>query len=256
MHSHLPSQNRISSINEIFNFSTFCIGSEDLSELETELSYEFDADKFELMLYTIDSLVSWESLEGGPYIQMDKIVSQSNQTKVNPSNSHIELIGEIFEEVIKKLSELPIDFVFVDGKYQIKNNTKFTDFVRNLILNKPSLSLHKKSLICKRGSNGDYYIDPRLSGEAENITSSKILEKMKSDAGGETPFIYMRGKKIHFNIHFLETTTLDINTFGVHPKFLTYVIEQLESKIYKACVRGSSINRLYNSGSHVGSISG
>ena len=83
LHSHLGSVDRINSFSRGAYLKTFCLGSSELSELNMELSTEFDETRFELMLYTIDSYVAWESLEGGPYISMDKITLQSPNSRLN-----------------------------------------------------------------------------------------------------------------------------------------------------------------------------
>lgn len=252
LHSHLPSIGRIVTTNNTFPVQSFCIGSEDLSELEIELSVDFDAEKFELMLYTIDSLVVWESIEGGPHKYMDTIIAEEEDIRISYSLSIIrDLYIEFKRHVLNNLNYLPLDFVFVNNRYQIKNNSKFMNFIKESFLQNSNLRCYSDNIICKRGTDGEYYSNVLLKND--NLTSSipsEVLKNIKID--GELPFIYIQGKKIHFNINFSETNNqIDISEYIVYPKFLEYVSEQLESQIYEACVRGSSINKLSNTSNNV-----
>lgn len=256
-HSHLPSRMKFGYSDNPFQVSKFCIGSEDLSELHIMLTVDFDIVMFESMLYVIDSLVSWESLEGGPHIRMEKIVTQSDETLIDPNQDRIEDMYLSFQRyyLSKTIKALPFEFVYNNNAYRIKQNSKFTEFVKQGFLTTSRLSQYIPKLFCKKGVAG-YYTDTRLVNTANNTTREQVLEQMKQRNGGELPFVYIQGEKIHFDIKSVESNPLDINEFGIHPNFLNYVTEQLESKIYKACVRGSSINRLSNTSPHVRRIPG
>lgn len=252
LHSHLSSINRITGADYVFPVQSFCIGSEDLSELEIELSVDFDIEKFELMLYTIDSLVSWESLEGGPHKRMETIISEEDDDEISCSSSIMkDLYVEFKRYTLNELYHLPFDFVFVNNRYQIKNNSKFMNFVKDSFLQNSNLRRYSNNIICKRGTNGKYYTNRLIQNpDFTSGNPSDILKRIKMN--GELPFIYIQGKKIHFNINFSETNNqIDISEYIVYPKFLEYVSEQLESQIYKACVRGSSINKLSNTSADV-----
>lgn len=252
LHSHLSSITRITSASGTFPVQSFCIGSEDLSELEIELSVDFDIEKFELMLYTIDSLVAWESIEGGPHKYMDTIIAEEEDTRISYSLSIIkDLYREFKTYILNNINYLPLDFVFINNRYQIKNNSKFMNFIKDSFLQNSNLRVYSDNIICKRGTDGEYYSNALLkSADLTSSNSLNVLKNIKID--GELPFIYIQGKKIHFNINFSETNNqIDISEYIVYPKFLEYVSEQLESQIYKACVRGSSINKLSNTSADV-----
>lgn len=254
VHSHLPSINRIENAYGVFPVNEFCIGTEDLSELEIELSVDFDIEKFELMLYTIDSLVSWESLEGVPHKHMQTVVAELVERRLTLSSNDMQTLYSMLHNYLTDLPSLPFDFVFVNDHYQIKNNTKFNDVIKDAFLNDYNLKTYVTNVLCKRGTDNHFYSHTAL--ENAGTDNSHILTGIKNEMDGQLPFIYIQGKPIHFNINFLGTNNrIDIAEYNVYPKFLAYVSEQLESEIYKACVRGSSINKLSNTGDNVRRVS-
>jgi len=66
-HSHLNSR----SLNNLFDVTSFCTGSTDLTALISEFREDFNEDRFDLFLYQINNFVEWESIEGTPYIYLD-----------------------------------------------------------------------------------------------------------------------------------------------------------------------------------------
>ncbi|ALN97301.1 hypothetical protein BOX09_gp57 [Flavobacterium phage Fpv1] len=254
MHSHLPGISKITGFNECLITNNFCIGSEDLSELDIELSAEFDSDKFELMLYTIDSLVAWESLEGGPYFRMGEITIEDAAIRVTTSTSEIMSIYRKFLSYVSyELAlpqKLPLNFVYIDGVFKIKKDFVFTQFLKDAFLNNENLKEYVTKVICKKGSDGKFYTYPEMG---QRISGPQLItNKIKEQGSGEMPFLYIQGKKLSFNILPIEQiTTIDISEYGIYPNFLDYVCKQLESEIYKACVRGSGINYIETSSNYV-----
>lgn len=249
MHSHLPLIPKLINHSYCLLANNFCIGSEDLSELDIELSVEFDADKFELMLYTIDSFVAWESLEGGPYYKLSNIVIEDVLIRVTTDSSKIVSIYQNFKNnELDALSKLPFNFVFIDGIFKIKKDLIFIEFIKNSFLKNEHLIANVKDIICKKGTDNKFYTYPNL-GQIIN-SPVEVMNNLKSIEPG-IPFLYIQGKELNFNILPIETTTIDISEYGVYPKFLDYVAEQLESQIYKACVRGSGIHYIENSNKYV-----
>lgn len=66
-HSHLNSR----SLDNLFDLSSFCTGSTDLTALISEFREGFNEDRFDLFLYQINNFVEWESIEGTPYIYLN-----------------------------------------------------------------------------------------------------------------------------------------------------------------------------------------
>jgi hypothetical protein len=251
MHSHLPGISKITDFSECLTTNSFCIGSEDLSELDIELSAEFDSDKFELMLYTIDSLVAWESLEGGPHCRIGEITVENAAIRVTTSTSEIMRIYTEFQNYELSVSQkLPFNFVYMDNIYKIKKDSVFTEYLREAFLSNENLKDYIVRVICKKGSDGKFYTYPEIG---QMISGPQLItNRIKEQGSGEMPFLYIQGKKLSFNILPIEQiTTIDISEYGIYPNFLDYVCKQLESEIYKACVRGSGINYIETSSNYV-----
>jgi len=74
LHSHLPA-NRFSSFSDAMRFSDFCLGDDTEIRYQQESLYEeYSPEMFQLFLWTLSSIVNWESIEGVPHINMNRIV--------------------------------------------------------------------------------------------------------------------------------------------------------------------------------------
>lgn len=251
MHSHLPAISKITNFSQCLITNDFCIGSEDLSELDIELSTEFDSDKFELMLYTIDSLVAWESLEGGPHIKIESIAIEDISVRLTTPLGEITTIYKHFQNYELVLAQkLPFNFVYIDDVFKIKKDSVFTQFLKDAFLNNENLKEYATRIICKKGSDDKFYTYPEIG---QIIFSPQvIINRIKEQSNDEIPFVYIQGKKLSFNVlPIKQITTIDISEYGIYPNFLNYVSKQLEYEIYKACVRGSGINYLESSNNNV-----
>lgn len=253
MHSHLDTH-FVSNYSQVGYMKQFCLGSTELSELQMELNSEFDENQFELFLYTLDSYVSWESLEGGPHISMDKIVLNESRNEIGLSNSDM---GELYRMMNRaysnrSLNRLPFNFIFTQGRYRIKHDKIFEDNIKELFIGDGPISNHGNLVLCKKSlADGKYYRMPSQS------TSNPVdtLANIKSTYN-EVPFIYIQGQKIEFSITNIQNNhVIDLSEYIIYPKFLKYVSEQYECEIYQKCVRGSAINYIHNSSNYVRSNS-
>jgi len=77
--SHLSSQASTTS------FSHFCLGGTPFSTLCRTLAIEFNPHMFGLFLAQLESYLSWESLEGGPYKRMENIHERGHYHSVSIS---------------------------------------------------------------------------------------------------------------------------------------------------------------------------
>lgn len=105
-HSHLTSSS--------FQFSNFCTGSGPIHSDIIALQDEFDEDIFIGMLFNLDAYVRWESLEGGPYIKMENIVSERVNKNLSLSEKNKNLIA-----FIKEYDNVPIKYNPVTNRYFI-----------------------------------------------------------------------------------------------------------------------------------------
>lgn len=75
-HSHLPCTNPASMAKDIkLTYFNFCLGEGEICQVFQMLETGFNPDIFTMLLYQIDNYVRWESLDGGPHIKMENLIS-------------------------------------------------------------------------------------------------------------------------------------------------------------------------------------
>ena len=63
--------------------SYFCVGGDtDVSRMMAEFEVDMNFDRYELFLFCVDSMITWESLEGVPFIRME-VVKNANHLTVS-----------------------------------------------------------------------------------------------------------------------------------------------------------------------------
>lgn len=237
-HSHLTA-NKPLSFYDTLGIKDFCIGSGEINETMTnmwESDYIFNDAIFESFLYAIDSVVEWESIEGGPHIRMNKVLIGGNETNANTiSDANLK---SYYNKFYNSISELDVDFVFSENRYKIKQNNKFEDKVKQGIIS--YLQDYAKYLIVtKVGDNYFGYSEPIVE------TEEQLIERFSSY--GELPYTYIQGNKLEFKVLPFNGELKDISTYNVHPKFLDYVAKQLEQQLFYKSVRKSGIERYHQS---------
>lgn len=246
-HSHLTKKTGLEQINNLFAISQFCIGSEDVSELIISQQHEFDTGVFELFLYTLDNMVCWESIEGNPHYRMAKITNGIEEFTINVDNYPYHELYVSLSRAIKRQTEsffdeegIPcnINFVFNEGRFKIKRDTNFSNFIKQHYLINNNLESHRQYALVKEGDDGRFF--------GYNTTTMRNVDNLLKNTQN-LPFTYIQGTKHEFKIiNRSEEIQEDINEYNIYPKFLNYVAEQLEIYIYESCIRGSSHHKLAN----------
>lgn len=235
-HSHLPSMDRPSEDQVDYNVfsigSTFCIGdSSDLPTVMADMDIEFEPEKFELYLYTIDAMVAYESLEGGPHIYMNSMAARRRSVY----NQSVENGMSYIQAAIADYGvSIDVDYYVSNNRYRIKKNTKFVNFIRTLFRNYTSTSIWKAFLVqYNAGTNSWYPIGESVEGTGFYRVSSELARK----------YFYYCGEEIRFKVK-NETREQDApnpEEFTIHPKLIDYVISQFESQLYRKAVRLSRV---------------
>ncbi len=237
-HSHLIS-NKPSSFNDVYNVGPFCLGEGDLNETLTTMwdsEYEYQDEIFEAFLYAIDSVVEWESLEGTPHIKMETVrIGEASNYIDNLSDKNLKDFHDRF--ILSLYPPINFDFVFSEDRYEIKQNKKFEDILRELII--IHLPDNVKYLLVTK-------TDGRLYGYASPIieTQNQLINRFCNN-NGELPYTYVQDNKLEFKVEEFSGELPDINNYNVHPKFLNYVSRELEKQLYYKSVRKSAIERHY-----------
>lgn len=248
MHSHLGNISKVDNAGLIGIVRKFCLGTSDLSELIMELSTEFNIEQLELMLYTIDSYITWESLEGVPYITMSNITIQVKEIRMKDvSIGYCRSLYDYFKVSFNReeINHLPFDFIYTEGRYKIRDINQLDEFIKNKFIE--LFPKYSTEILCRKGNDGIYY---RIPDSKEFQNPIEIIKKIKKD--NELPFVYIQGEKIEFSIVDIQKQAdIDLSKYNIHPKFLNYVKKQFECELYYACVRGSAVNYIHNSSDYI-----
>jgi hypothetical protein len=211
-------------------FYHFCLGASDFKASISLLSTapfledpELFKEYFLLVLFQLETYISYESLEGGPYRRISEI-SELGTIKQPPNTSHIEITYELLKaEIIRRRSlnrEIPgIDWNYSNGKFTIVDNERFEDFFLTL--------LRGSSWIGEVDANGNQYHRSSLD---ENVY--------------EQPWAYL-----NFRDRVIITTVekeVDNGTVKqyIHPQIKNYVKLQLESIATSSQIRACGFSRI------------
>jgi len=129
--SHLSSLTVDSYKKDPFICTSFCMGGgTDVSILKAELKSDFmegtvDYNKFELFLYAVDSMVKWESLEGGPYRNIANIPFALNTVV---SSYNVDHADNIVKAIINQKIPLDFNFYLDKGFIKIREDRKASNF--------------------------------------------------------------------------------------------------------------------------------
>lgn len=113
-HSHLER-------SSFGKYSHFCLSTSDFSILISNISVSSTVTNWELFFMSIEKFISWESLEGGPYVSLSTI------TQVNPTHDQTRIVDDINNNLIKKIPIECIDF----HQFSIIPGYYFDDFLNN-----------------------------------------------------------------------------------------------------------------------------
>ena len=227
--SHLTSVNSNTYLSNPFYSSQFCIGGDtDVSRMLAEFKVDMDYDRYELFLYTVDSMVQWESLEGIPYIKME-VIENSLSGIVTSSSTREEM--DLFNYLLKKEIPLDFDYYISEGTYKIKPNRKASDVLKEAVLKAFRFNTYKGILVTT--VDNKTFVQMRADGEI-------LQQQYKFDhKGKQAAYTIFRGQKIYPKILSIDTRhqqKVSIEDYIIYPKFLENVIRKIESRIYEKAV--------------------
>ena len=224
-----------------FYCSNFCIGSDtDVSLMLAEFEVEMDFDRYELFLFCVDSMITWESLEGVPYMKMENI-KNANSNRVMSSQERDE--NKLIDYIIKEKIPLNVDFYVADNVYRMHPNLRASDFIKQIVLRLFTFDAAKSILVTKTPNTFDTY----LQMKAEGAVAKKLNKLVATE-----DYTIFRGRKIFAKIvkeDKRNETPVSIDDYIVYPKFLENVLRKLESRIYEKAVVKSA-TEIHNSSSN------
>lgn len=241
--SHLGSHS--SWIINPFYCSYFCVGGDtDVSRMLAEFEVEMDFDRYELFLFCVDSMITWESLEGVPFIRMET-VEKTGSFRVTNSNVNYE--NAVIANIIDNKIPLDVDFYVSEGLYRIRPNLRASDFIKKIVLDCFDFNVAKTILVSRVPNTYDQFQQMKVGKD--------VVQKMNKIT--VTDYTIFRGKKIYPKIIKKDTrkeVSISIENYIVYPKFLENVITKLESRIYEKAVVKSATKLYHTSSNALGGI--
>ena len=206
-HSHLS--------RSCWSWSGFCLGSGEVTNIYADLiAAKFNPDTFRKAMLALLSYVEWESLEGGPYIQMSDIMGRSSRPTL-PAIPNEENIRTYASRIINTL-ELPLNWVTLPqgtGKF-IVNITP--TYEKSLVDVLPS------SLQVRRASNGQ--ISPVMRDTSGSSSQIRDFNRIVNDSS--SCLIIYKGDALK------PTVQLDLQPESIAERvIMPSIVEKINDKI-------------------------
>ena len=230
--SHLTSHSEW--LSSPLDATSFCLGnSTDVAMMLAEFEAELDWDRLELYLYCVDSMISWESLEGVPYRYISSI---KNSTSPSVGSYDTRNAERIVQRILSNKIPLDVDFYVKDSRYRIATNKRASNFIKEVVLERLEISAYKNILVTVDPNNCQRYL-------AMGTTSiSKGMEIINKEH-----YTIFRGKKVYPRVikeKQEKEKQVSIEDYIIYPKFLEHVCRELEYKIYEKAVANSAARYL------------
>ena len=248
-HSHLNCSNLINNFKSITS-TKFCLGSSTLGMSIAEYNTESDKEKSNLVLegilYTLDTYVTWESLEGVPHNYIRNLLPFGGAS-VDDSNldSHsIRVVNFLKENRIP----LTLDYGVINDSIFIKNSLENAEFFKGILQNSSISGRHQlqREYLCFH-SQGNTFL--QAASNFYSVTQIGVLAKdYKRDylCNLNKLFTFFNGRKypLVFSFYMEKKIQEDEQNIIIYPKFLKHVYRKLESKIQKARLRSQAVRYL------------
>lgn len=237
-HSHLTTY-QPKGFSNTFYLQDFCTGSNtEINNVALGLNESgFSEELFELYLYTINTLVSWESIEGTPFKRMNTITPVNQETYRPPLNPTEQNMLDTYKSLHLDFSGLIFNYHYNDNRFRVKKDSLFSDFVKDNIV-RTGYNNTIRNYIVKQINTTMY----GYSISEATVNPSFINNKTK-----ELPYTLFQGRKVYFKLEKFTGDIPDINEYKTHPKFLNYVANKLEQQLFYSAVRKNTIERQHQS---------
>jgi len=231
VHSHLHRMNHgeIGLTTNLPIFDSFCLGSGEINIYKSDLNTEgFSEDTIYPFLMQIMSLVSYESIEGTPYMYLERISLLSADNVYIPFSTNIWFnLGLVSIRDYQANSLIPdLDFMVENSKYVLRDNEKFVTFLKRGVVT----GFDKDKFLCFLGPDGKYY---------KYNTSHTIIDIPRV----QKPYIF-RGEKKYFKVEEMPSEdTFNNVEYTIHPKIRLEIKKIIEDEINKNTIRESTKKR-------------
>ena len=229
----------------------FCLGRSEILDVFANLEAsdpfeqeELHATQFEMLCLMIISHAETESEEGGPYFRISGLSAVS-------TNKFKEDVHSFYQSWFKKILDeyeipLEIDFTFDGSQYVVKNNNKFKEWVKSVLLsmqNNEHLGRHIwHQMLVSTGPDGYEYSFSQEINDTINVENH--INSMKIN--GVMPFTLINGEKIELTIDKPEKQNeISIENYNVAKNFLDYARTRIEERLNRNILKNTAIRR-YN----------
>ena len=248
-HSHLNSSDLANDFKSMTS-SKFCLGSSTLgmsiAEYNTESNKEQSNLILEGILYTLDTYVTWESLEGVPYKYIRNLFPfGGTPVKDSSLESHSLRVVNFLKE-----SKIPLalDYGVMNDSIFIKNSLENAEFFKGILQNSSISGRYRlqREYLCFP-SQGDTFL--QADSNFYSVAQVRHLAKeYKKDNfyNLSKPFTFFNGRKhsLVFSFYMEKKIQKDEQNIIIYPNFLKHVYRKLESQIQKARLRSQAVRYL------------
>jgi len=234
--SHLPGRPYKKWLQNSFEISEFCVGNDtDVSRMMSEFSLGIEWDRYELFLFCVDSMITWESLEGVPFRYMSNI-KQADHNRVS-SMHNSDRAQAVSLHICAKREALDFDFFVGEGRYKIKRNSRANETVKEVVLQLFSYDEYNSILVTRDPNNAESYL---------GMSKENAKEGTKIPPEGQEKYTLFRGQKLRARVlkqNEKNQKKVSMEDYIIHPNFLEDVLTRIEARIYRKIVTQSTAKR-------------
>ena len=231
-HSHLPS---ISRTYNPMSPNYFCLGSSDIydvfTNLEDAITTEDFSIAFEMLCVMLRVHAETESQEGGPYMYIKDLIGVSRERW---SNISVSVYNDLVSYILRENISLGFDYAQEGGEFVIKNNPKYYQRLKELLV----LAELDRLVLVSEDEGGIQY---KFSSLANLSTIRNIQEAVRNmDIRGQKPFTYIHGRKIELEVE-EPVIEEDSTNYKIAKEFVSYAKTKIEEEINTRFIRNKGI---------------
>lgn len=238
LHSHLSEIDHQSPIVGMSRFKEFCIGSGDIAFVMNDLNdpentnLQYDDNGWGMFFSILETMISWESIEGGPYIYIEKITESTSfvsvphnlidfQIKEYSNQIYLDLLNDKFKTIS------PFNFSYNSGSFYVNFTKKHIEEIKKTIVATMNSDTVLNTII--RVIRGNTY------GYVPTNDANALLTSEKTLILDEKPYFFMSGEKIYLEIKKPENNNDDnnISNFHIRKEILKNLKNEFNKTIYK-----------------------
>lgn len=157
-HSHLPS---CSDLHYSFiNLNEFCLGTgQPLGEAWLKLRRGFNADVFLSCCLQLEPFLSWESLEGGPYIRISNVINNNKYVEITNDRLLSDAGRTYDQEIIFKVDKL---------EYELEQRKDFTLLKPTVASVERNLQKAPSRMMLYKDNNNVYYTKSSINRDVRD----------------------------------------------------------------------------------------